>query len=75
MLNSAAGDDVYLANKWMFSWLVATQLLVAVCANVCLLRATSQRRFPVHWDTFRVVLRLSGVVDLSLSVAVAVVVI
>ncbi|KAK2160383.1 hypothetical protein NP493_1651g00018 [Ridgeia piscesae] len=75
MLNSATGDDVYLANKWMFSWLVATQLLVAVCANVCLLRATSQRRFPVHWDTFRVVLRLSGVVDLSLSVAVAVVVI
>ena len=59
----------------MFSWLVAIQLLVAVCANVYLLRATSQRRFPVHWDTFRVVFRHSGMIDLSLNVAVAVVVI
>ncbi|KAK2192600.1 hypothetical protein NP493_26g05052 [Ridgeia piscesae] len=75
MLNSTAEDEVWLANKWIFSWLVATQLLVAVCANVCLLRATSQRRFPVHWDTFRVVLRHASVVDLSLSVAVAVVLI
>ncbi|KAK2192599.1 hypothetical protein NP493_26g05041 [Ridgeia piscesae] len=74
MLNSAAEDGVWLAGTWMFSCLVATQLLVAVCANVYLLRATSQRRFPVHWDTFRVVLRHSSVVDLSLCVAVAVVV-
>ena len=74
MLNSAVEDDVWLANTWMFSWLVAIQLLVAVCANVYLLRATSQRRFPVHWDTFRVFLRHSSVVDLSMCVAVAVVV-
>ena len=66
---------MWLANTRAFSWLMATQLLVAVCANVYLLRATSQRRFPVHWDTFRVVLRHSSVVDLSLCVAVAVVVI
>ena len=57
MLNSTAEDEVWLANKWIFSWLVATQLLVAVCANVCFLRTTSQRRFPVHLDTFRVVQR------------------
>ncbi|KAK2189259.1 hypothetical protein NP493_112g04042 [Ridgeia piscesae] len=75
MLNSATGDDVWPENPRSFSWLVATQLLVAVCANVYLLRATSQRRFPVHWDTFRVVLRHASVVDLSLCVAVAVVVI
>ena len=62
-------------NTLSFSWLVALQLLVAVCANVYLLRATSQRRFPVHWDTFLVVLRLSGIIDLSFSVVVAVVVI
>ena len=62
-------------NPRSFSWLVATQLLVAVCANVYLLRATSQRRFPVHWDTFRVVLRHASVVDLSLCVAVAVAVV
>ena len=75
MLNSAVEDDVWLANTRAFSWLMATQLLVAVCANVYLLRATSQRRFPVHSDTFRVVLRHSSVVDLSLCVVVAVVVI
>ena len=75
MLHSAVEDDVWLANTRAISWLVATQLLVAVCANVYLLRATSQRRFPVHWDTFRVVLRHASVVDLSLCVAVAVVII
>ena len=75
MLHSAVEDDVWLANTRAISWLVAVQLLVAVFANVYLLRATSQRRFPVHWDTFRVVLRHSSVVDLSLCVAVAVVVI
>ena len=75
MLNSAARDDVWPENPGSFSWLVATQLLGAVCANVYLLRATSQRRFPVHWDTFRVVLRHASVFDLSQCVAVAVVVI
>ncbi|KAK2189260.1 hypothetical protein NP493_112g04030 [Ridgeia piscesae] len=73
MLNSAT-EDVWLAGTWIFPCLVATQLLVAVCANVYLLRATSQRRFPVHWDTFRVLLRHASVIDLSLCVAVAVVV-
>ena len=72
MLNSAAEDDVWPENPRSFSLLMATQLLVA---NVYLLRVTSQRRFPVHWDTFRVVLRHASVVDLSLCVAVAVVVI
>ena len=65
---------MWLANTRAFSWLMATQLLVAVCANVYILRATSQRRFPVHWDTFRVVLRHSSNIDLSLCVVVAVVV-
>ena len=75
MTKTTAEDDVWLVNTRAFSWLMATQLLVAVCANVYLLRATSQRRFPVHWDTFRVVMRHSSVVDLSLCVAVAVAVI
>ncbi|KAK2178185.1 hypothetical protein NP493_556g01017 [Ridgeia piscesae] len=74
MLNSAV-EGMWLANIRAFSWLVSTQLLVAVCANVYILRATSQRRFPVHWNTFRVVLRHFSVIDLSLCIVVAVVVI
>ncbi|KAK2172076.1 hypothetical protein NP493_994g00017 [Ridgeia piscesae] len=75
MTKTTAEGDEWLANTRTFSWLMAIQLLVAVCANVYLLRVTSQRRFSVHWDTFRVVLRHSSVVDLSLCVAVAGVVI
>ena len=66
------GDSgLSLASVRTFSWLVGGLLVVGLCANVYLVRVTARRRFPVRWDTFRLILRYSSVVDLSLCAVLA----
>ena len=66
------GDSgLSLASVRAFSWLVGGLLVVGLCANVYLVRVTARRRFPVRWETFRLILRYSSVVDLSLCTVLA----
>ena len=66
------GDSgLSLASIRAFSWLVGGLLVVGLCANVYLVRVTARRRFPVRWDTFRLILCYSSVVDLPLCVVLA----
>ena len=66
------GDSgLSLASVRAFSWLEGALLVVGLCANVYLVRVTDRRRFPVRWDTFRLILRYSSVVDLSLCAVLA----
>ncbi|KAI0226816.1 hypothetical protein LSAT2_022688 [Lamellibrachia satsuma] len=60
-----------LPNLWTFSWLTAGLLLVGVSGNVYLVWVTTRRRFTVRWETFRLILRYSSVVDLSMCAVLA----
>lgn len=61
------------AGMWTFSWLMGALLILGVCSNVYIVWITNQGRFPVRWDTFRLILRYTSIVDLSLCVVLALV--
>ena len=58
--------DVWLGGLRNFAGLTGALLLVGILANVYLLRLTEWSRFPVHWETGRLSLRYSSVIDVSL---------
>lgn len=55
---------------WQFSFTVSL-LAVGFFSNVYIIWMTTRHRFPVHWETFRLILRYSSIVDLSLCAAIA----
>ena len=59
------------AGFWTFTWLMCTLLILGLCANVYLISMTNRRRFSVRWDTFRLILRYTSVVDISLCIILA----
>ena len=63
--------DVWFTGLRNFAGLTGGLLLVGILANAYLLRLTSRSRFPVRWETFRLSLRYSSVIDLSLCFAFA----
>ena len=66
--------DVWFTGLRYFAGLTGALLLMGILANVYLLRLTSRSRFPVRWETVRLSLRYSSVVDLSLCFAFALVI-
>ena len=60
--------DVWFSGLRNFAGLTGALLLVGILANAYLLRLTSRSRFPVHWETARLSLRYSSVIDLSLCI-------
>ncbi|KAI0215054.1 hypothetical protein LSAT2_032914 [Lamellibrachia satsuma] len=66
-----ADGDFWFRGTQTFSGLLGVMLLVGVLANAYILWVTAQRRFPIRWETFRLILRYSSVVDLSMCVVLA----
>ena len=58
--------DVWFSGIRNFAGLTGALLLVGILANAYLLRLTGRNRFPLHWETARLSLRYSSVIDLSL---------
>ncbi|KAI0217041.1 hypothetical protein LSAT2_031050 [Lamellibrachia satsuma] len=65
-----AESDMWLSSIQTFSSLMAV-LAVSFFSNVYVIWTTTRRRFPVRWETFRLTLRYSSVIDLSLCAAIA----
>ena len=57
--------DVWFSGLRNFAGLTGSLLLVGILANAYLLRLTGRSRFPLHWETARLSLRYSSVLDLS----------
>ena len=62
--------DVWFSGLRNFAGLTGSLLLVGILANAYLLRLTARNRFPLHWETARLSVRYSSVLDLSLCVVV-----
>ena len=58
--------DMCTSGLRKFAGLTGALLLVGILANAYLLRLTGRSRFPVHWETARLSLRYTSVLDLSL---------
>lgn len=52
-------------------WLTTVLLLVGGLANVHLVWLTTRCRFPIRWETFRLIMRYASIVDLSLCAGIA----
>ena len=63
-------SDVWLSSIQTFLFLMAV-LAVGFFSNVYIFWITGRRRFPVRWETFRLIIRYSSVIDLSLCAAIA----
>ena len=66
VVNLDVEGDVWLPRIQTFSSLMAVLLAVGFFSNVYIFWITTRRRFPVRWDTIRLFLRYSSVVDVSL---------
>ena len=60
------GVDKISSGLRNFAGLTGVLLLVGILANAYLLRLTDRSRFPVQWETARLSLRYTSVLDLSL---------
>ena len=63
-------SDVWLSRIQTFSSLMAV-LALGFFSNVYVIWTTTRRRFPVRWETFRLILRYSCFIDLSLCAGIA----
>ena len=63
--------ELSLSGVRNFSWLMGVVLMLGVCANVYLVWLSARRRMSVRWETFRLMLRYSSLVDLSLCTVLA----
>ena len=61
---------MWLPSIRTFSSLMTVLLAVGFFSNVYLVWVTSRRQFPVRWETFRLFLRYSSIIDLSLCAAI-----
>ncbi|KAI0217035.1 hypothetical protein LSAT2_031044 [Lamellibrachia satsuma] len=66
IVNLDVEGDVWLPRIHTFSSLMAVLLGLGFFSNVYIFWITTRRRFPVRWDTIRLFLRYSSVVDVSL---------
>ncbi|KAI0229957.1 hypothetical protein LSAT2_019648 [Lamellibrachia satsuma] len=66
IVNLDVEGDVWLPRIHTFSSLMAVLLGMGVLSNVYIFWITSRHRFPVRWDTIRLFLRYSSVIDVSL---------
>ena len=64
-------SELLLSRVRTSSWLTAGLLLIGVSANVYLVWVTTRRRFTVRWETLRLILHYSSVVDLSMCAVLA----
>lgn len=64
-------DDPATRGIRTFSALVGVLLLTSVFANGFIIWLTTRRHFLVRWETFRLTLRYSKIIDLSLCAALA----
>ena len=56
-------QEVPLSNVPVTSWLTCVAFITGVCANAYLVWSTARRRFQVKWETFRLILRYTSVID------------
>ena len=61
---------MWLSSIQTFSSLVAVLLAVGFFSNVYIFWITTRRRFPVRWETFRLILHYSSIIDFSLCAAI-----
>ena len=64
-------DDEAVRGIRVFSALVGVLLLTGVLANGFIIWLTTRRHFLIRWQTFRLSLRYSKIIDLSLCAALA----
>ena len=65
-----AGSDVWLSSIQTF-WSLMAVLAVGFFSNVYVIWMTNRHRFPVRWETFRLTLRYSCFIDLSMCTGIA----
>ena len=63
--------ELSLSGVRNFSSLMGIVLALGVCANVYLVWLSARRRLSVRWETFRLILRYSSLVDFSLCAVLA----
>ena len=66
-----ADFELALSGVRNFSSLMGIVLALGVCANVYLVWLSARRRLSVRWETFRLILRYSSLVDFSMCAVLA----
>ena len=69
-INTDTESMMFMSSIQTFSSLMAVLLAVGFFSNVYIFWITTCRRFPVCWETFRLILRYSSIVDFSLCAAI-----